>query len=189
MNKRFFIFLILLLLYIVSISCFRIEYYENGLIKGEGRKIFQKKMGFWKTYYDNDKKIVFQSGRFINDKEIGLWNTYFENSNLKQSGFFKGGKQHGHWYFYYPNETLKGEGALKFGNRDGIWTWYHANGVVFTKRHWDNGKLLNVLICSDSLANELDKGTIYNGNGTLKIYESNGDLIDVIEYKNGVIDE
>lgn len=179
----------LVLLIFSLISCISYEKYESGNIKSKGKKVFNKKIGNWIYYYDMGGQVLFKTGKYTFDKECGNWSIYHINQNLKQKGKYRKGEQTGIWHFYHFNGILHGIGKLNDGKRDSIWTWYHSNGKLHTKRLWDNGNLIKVYICLDSLGNELNKGTIENRNGTLNIYESDGKLIDVIKYEKGKIIE
>ena len=87
--------------------------------------------------------------------------------------------------FFHPNGNKEGRGSLVNGKRQGIWTWYHPNGNLFTERIWENGKLINILSCFDEQGNKLDTGTLKNGTGAMKVYNSEGKLLETFSYLNG----
>jgi hypothetical protein len=44
---------------------------------------------------------------------------------------------------------------------------------------------MNILSCFDSKGNVLDKGTLINGNGTIKMYDIEGELTGEYMIKDG----
>jgi antitoxin component YwqK of YwqJK toxin-antitoxin module len=108
-----------------------------------------------------------------------------QNHKISQIGQFTDGKQIGEWNFYHFNEGRAGIGILVDGKRNGIWKWYFNNGQIKTVRKWKDGLLIDVVICYDGQGNELNKGTLINGNGTMKLYDSDGLLLEILQYENG----
>jgi len=183
MTKKFIVIISLL----VFASCnIQKEFYENGEIKAKGKVENNKKNGKWKLYYENGN--IFQIGAYSNGNEVWNWKTFHENGKIHQFGKFNDGKQTGEWNFFYSNGDRRGIGTLNNGKRIGIWKWYfNNNGQIQTERSWNNGKLIEIICCYDGQGNKLDKGTLINGNGTMKLYDINGELQETILYKNGEI--
>ena len=48
---------------------------------------------------------------------------------------------------------------------------------------------MNIVSCFDNKGNKLDKGTLLNGNGTVKYYHENGILTEIKKYKEGLVQE
>lgn len=161
------------------------NYNENGTLKSKGRISNDLKNGQWKIYHENGK--LFQVGDYLDGKETGDWKFYHENGKLHQYGAFKNGKQDGEWHFIHPNGVQQGIGTLDEAKKIGIWKWYFDNGQLQTQRSWNNGKLIEIVSCNDGQGNELDRGTLINGTGTMKLYDSNGKLLETLVYKNGEI--
>lgn len=179
MNSRIIIFLVLLFL-----SCgAKKEIYENGNLKAKGRVSNDLKNGMWKQFYENGE--IFQIGKYLNGKKTGEWKIFHQNGQLRQIGKFNSGKQVGEWNFYHPNGNREGIGTLIDGKRNGIWKWYHTNGSLYTEREWYNGRLIKIISCYDGQGNVMDKGTFKEGDGTMKLYDIDGDLLDTINYANG----
>lgn len=110
--------------------------------------------------------------------------TFLQDGNIYQIGSYSNGKQNREWNFYHSNGSRVGIGTLLNGKRIGIWKWYFNNGQVQTEREWNEGKLINIS-CYDGKGNELDKGTFANGNGTMKIYDIDGKLLETLQYQDG----
>lgn len=136
-----------------------------------------------RQYYDNGN--LESQGKTINGQETGKWKYFHSNGNLWQVGHFEEGKQNGEWKFYHENGNRQGIGTLDKGKRQGKWVWFHENGELYTVRIWKDGKLEEVISTSDGVGNKLDKGTIENGSGTVKFYDIDGNLTEVVHYKDG----
>ena len=176
------IFFLILIVIFSSCSTSK-EYYENGMIEKTGKISNGQKNGKWKYYFKNGN---FQGGgKYINGKRTGLWKWFHNNGELEQIGEFLNNEQNGEWKFYHDNGNQAGVGTLIHGKRIGKWTWYHTNGELYTEREWNDGKLTRIISCNDGQGKELDKGTFNNGNGTMKLYDIDGNLLETIRYENG----
>jgi hypothetical protein len=69
---------------------------------------------------------------------------------------------------------------------EGLATFYHENGVLCSERIYKNGVPFTVLSNYNSYDEEVEKGTLFEGNGTLYIYRKNGNLEVIETYKDGV---
>jgi len=157
-------------------------YAEIGKIKND------KKVGKWKYLFDDGK--VFQIGKFKNNLETGEWKIYHSNGRLRQEGNFKNGKIDGLWKFYHENGILYGIGNANYGDFEGNWNWYFQNGQIHTVRNYEKGKLISVDFTKNFRGQNIEKGTLVNGNGTLIIYETEtlkDSIISVLNYENGKI--
>lgn len=70
----------------------------------------------------------------------------------------------GYTKFYYPNGQVSSEGYMKNGQPDGYWITYHVTGVIKSE-----GNRLN-----------------YRLDSTWNFYNNVGDIVEKIDYKNGV---
>jgi len=104
---------------------------------------------------------------------------------LHQIGKFNNGKQDGEWKFFHENGNKEGIGKLDNGKLIGQWNWYHTNGKIYTERLYTYGKLMNIINCFDGNGKQLVKGTLQDGNGTLIVYDLEGDLLEVQNFKDG----
>lgn len=157
-------------------------YTETGKIKND------KKVRTWKYLFEDGK--IFQVGKFKNNLETGNWKIYHPSGSLRQEGHFKDGKIDGLWKFYHENGILYGIGNANKGNFEGNWHWYFNNGQIHTVRNYENGKLISVDFTKNSRGQNIDKGTLENGNGNLIIYETEtlkDSIISVLDYENGKI--
>ena len=63
---------------------------------------------------------------------------------------------------------------------------FYENGNPKVTLFYKNGSLMEVNSYFDKDGNKLDKGTLKNGNGTLKEYDENGKLLNTKIYENGM---
>lgn len=157
-------------------------YTEIGKIKND------KKTGKWKYLFEDGK--TFQVGRFKNNLETGKWKIYYPNGALRQIGKFKNGKIDGLWKFYHENRNLYGIGNASEGDFESDWKWFFENGQIHTIRNYNKGKLISVDFTKNFKGQNIEKGTIENGTGTLIIYETQtlkDSIITTLNYENGQI--
>lgn len=64
---------------------------------------------------------------------------------------------------------------------------YHENGNLWQEIVIQNNKYIEVLCNYDKNGLSQDKGTLKNGNGTIKYYTEKGELATEVEIKNGQI--
>ena len=72
----------------------------------------------------------------------------------------------------------------KNGQYEGLMTFYHQNGKLWSERIYRNGMPYTVLFNHGSDGDPVEKGTLNEGNGTLHIYNPNGSLLRIEEYRN-----
>ncbi|WP_290697692.1 toxin-antitoxin system YwqK family antitoxin [Lacinutrix sp.] len=159
-------------------------YYENGVLKFRANYENNFLIGNGKYFHKNGQ--LSEIGPYEHGKPTGIWKFYFENGNLKKSGEVINEKNYnGLWKYYHENGQLKDSGVYINANPDGEWKSYHKNGQTYQIKYWTTGKLINVTSCFDGKGNDLDIGTLKNGNGILKKYDISGNLIKEISYVNG----
>ncbi len=73
----------------------------------------------------------------------------------------------------------------KNGNQESIQIRHFENGQVWTNLLYMNGKLWEVYSNFNKNGNEMNKGTLRGGNGTLLLYDENGKLLEEESYLNG----
>jgi len=54
-----------------------------------------------KTYFDNG--VLKAEGRLLDSNKIGWWNFYYSNNNIKKKGAYLKGEKHGFWETFYKN--------------------------------------------------------------------------------------
>lgn len=185
-------------------------YHSNGNLKKTGYKDAQgNDTGLWKDYYETGElKATYEC---TNDKLNGEMINYYKNGKIKSSDHIINNVSRGEYKFYNESGTLlkdqfwgtPGESAsyfnefhpngqikkiARYDKNGGLteWKMYHSNGVIKLEGFCKGGKLLYILSNKDSDGNDLEKGTLTNGNGTVNIYDDKGNLQETYTYLDGV---
>ena len=98
---------------------------------------------------------------------------------------FNEGLQNGEWKYYDKNGQLVNIGNFVNGKQNGKCEDYFNNEQLSAVNIWDMGKLMNVVSCFDGRGNNLEKGTLKDGNGTVKRYNFGGKLLEEYEVVDG----
>ena len=121
---------------------------------------------------------------------------FYRDGNLKSKVTFKQGKIEGTSKYFdedgylssekkYKNGILFTEYTYKFGKLSGPEKLWHYNGQLWTERILYDGKPWEVVSNFDSTGVAMDKGTLKNGDGTIKLYDKKGILLEVRTYRGG----
>lgn len=174
--------------------------YKDGMLNGAFLKIEQKR-GY---------KIKV-TGKYVNDNREGIIITEViagAEEYIYRKTPYKDGRIIGNEITYYKDGEVKiietydeRESILvKHYSEDGAivlieerkneneWEMmeYHPNGKIKSKSTYQNGGLRNILSLKDKDGNDLDFGTLKNGNGTLKEYSEEGTLELKKTIENGI---
>lgn len=108
-------------------------FYKNGIIIGEGIITEQgERNGNWKEYFDNG--ILKGEGYYDHDVKVGPWVYYHMNGKIEQTGTFDSlGRLEGQWEWYYSSGQLLRKENFKEGLADGIMTEYDELGNTITE--------------------------------------------------------
>lgn len=166
------------------------QFYENRELKLNGDYQHGKKHGAWKYY--NSYGVIYKVQNYEDGVETSKWETNYDagdesvTRDSKRFSRYNGNKLDGEWKFYNENGKCIERGNYKNDKKDGEWKYHYANGQIKKVQLMDEGKLMEVLSYFDSKGDSLDKGTLKNGNGTVKNYNSEG-IVTVVEYVNGEV--
>jgi uncharacterized protein len=135
----------------------------------------------------------------------------YENGNISSKGVIKNGKPDGYWKTYYENGVLKSEGDRKNFELDSIWKFYNEDGKLILEITYKNGKkngikttYLQTEIVKENYINDVKEGfaSYYYADTTLRLtvkfvkgkeqgfareFSKKGDIITLLEYKNGYL--
>ncbi|MCF8302400.1 MAG: hypothetical protein K9I94_03920 [Bacteroidales bacterium] len=160
---------------------------------------------FSKTSWSQIKKDTNQ----VNPNGYNVF--YHENGQKSSEGLMRNGKPDGYWKTYYKNGVLKSEGNRDNFKLDSTWKFYSENGELILKINYEDGKKNGLRtayseeeIIEEPFVNDVKQGTAryYYPDGTLKktifyadgladgfskVYEKDGRVITLIEYKKGYI--
>ncbi|PTB98040.1 hypothetical protein C9994_00345 [Marivirga lumbricoides] len=137
-------------------------------------------------YYSNGNLKLQIKDSLSGGKELKYLSVYFENGKIRQMGFyFNEDEKYGKWVEYYENGNKKKIENYENGILNGEYQYFHENGQIWTEKVYANGLLWQVISNYDRNGVKKDKGTLKNGNGTLRVYNSEGQLSRIAEFVNG----
>jgi len=165
------------------------QFYENGYSKLNGKYNHGEKQGKWKFY--NTSGNIYKIENYNTGVKTSKWEMNDDDkikvdASVEQYRVYNDDRLNGEWKFYNENGKCIEIGNFKKDKKDGEWTYYFDNGQIKKVQLWDDGNLMEVISYVDNKGVALDKGTLKNGNGTVKEYNSEGE-VTAVEYANGKI--
>jgi len=164
------------------------DFYKSGKLKTLGKLTNNNnEVGEWKTYYENGKIATIKNYNLTGDI-IGDWKQYHKTGGLKSIGKINNnGKLIGKWKWYYKTGYIKVIGEFdENGNHNGDWMFFYPNNTLRKNLYYKNGKLMEVISYFDIKGNPINKGTLINGNGTVRYYNLEEEFIEEIIYIDGI---
>ena len=156
-----------------------------------------RKEGYWKVTAPKAEKPEYadgqpiEEGRYAGGKRVGVWRRFWPNGNIMSEVTYRMGIPRGDYRTYYPNGKVEEAGNWDLDRNTGKFQRWHPNGklaqdFVFNafgvrdgeqKYYHENGKL----------AVEV---TVRQGkeHGALKRYTAAGELLQVAQFNDGVMD-
>ena len=132
------------------------------------------------------KTNVLFSDTMIGNKKFIFKKAFYDNGTLKQTGFYSPDSlMQGIWTNYYPDGKLESITTYHNGMRDGRFKSYHENGQLWTELIYSNNKTMEVVCNFDRDGEPKPKGTLKNGNGSIILYDDNGERRSIEQYKDG----
>lgn len=131
---------------------------NNVIIVEKGNYSMGKKVGKWKTFFDNGK--VASEENYVNDIKEGEYVLYFETGEVKDKSTFKNGKLNGLSTLYDTDGDKFFEGIYVDGYKDKEWTYYDDNQKVDKVLIYEDGVLTN----PDELDRILENTDKFKGN-------------------------
>ena len=164
-----------------------IEYHSSGKVSVSGQYESGMKTGLWKSYFPEGD--LYSIGEYRNDLKTGLWKYFNKIGILIGEGEYSLGMEVGQWFYYYDGGQLKSVGSFVLGFENGIWGLFYDNKKLTQEEFWDNGRLMNVGdYFSFDGSQQLDKGTLKDGNGIRNTYYVSGKKESQGTYKLGKAD-
>jgi len=150
--------------------------YKNGIIVGEGIITEQgEKDGRWKEYFDDG--ILKGEGSYASDIRVGSWKYYHRNGEIEQTGAYDTlGQFAGNWQWYYDSGVLLRKENFKKGLADGLMSEYDEFGKLIIEGTFYRG--LEDGFWFYELGDHKEEGEYIEGmrDGEWKSYYINGDL-------------
>lgn len=177
-----------------------ITHFKDGKERGEGRlynykspyKIKQVYLALddvllmQEEYYDDGSIHHIISDTTLKNQKLRFSRSFAEDGKLLQTGFYINDTiTHEVWTNYYQNGNIKSIITYSFGLEDGFYKYYHENGQLWTERTFVKGKAKDILSNFDRNGKPKEKGSLKNGNGTVILYDENGKVTGIQEYKDG----
>lgn len=160
-----------------------VYYYADSSTAKKGEYLLGRQDGDTYIYYPDGK--IYSRYSFSNGKIHGVMTDYYSNGNTKMIMQVKDGNPHGKYRKFYSDNKLQEEWNYLDGQADGKYQYYHSNGQLWVEKEFKDNLLFNVVANYDSGGHLKDKGTLKNGNGTVKYYDDKGNLYLVEYYKAG----
>lgn len=159
-------------------------FYSNKNIACEGNYLNNQLEGIANSYYDDGK--LYGTRFYKNGLRVGSHKYLYHDGKIELELNFLNGIKNGLYQTNYPNGKTNEKFYYKMGKEDGVYQYYYENGQLWIEKTYNNGLLLNVTGNYDSHGNERDKGTLKDGNGTVKYYDKNGAVYTIVTFKEGL---
>jgi antitoxin component YwqK of YwqJK toxin-antitoxin module len=148
--------------------------------------------GEWKTYDENGR--LESEGRYFKSKFDGDWKFYYPDGKLLRTASFNGIRAYdyggnviiGEFKEYYQTGQLAVSRLYNDeGLQDGESLVYYENGNVFERAVFDEGRIMQFRQFKPD-GQAYNNGTFQNGNGTIKVYNIQGQIAQEGVMENGV---
>lgn len=164
-------------------------FYSNGNFKFKFNMEFtgQKDTIYYLCHFDSMENIIKKGVIDLSTQKYNgeiIW--YYPGNSIQKTGFLRDTIPFGKWKEFYINGNIRTEYSFSNGLLSGTYKAYYPDEKIQTERFYNNGKLMNVFFCRDSRGNPIKYGNFAEGNGTLKIFDENGKVIQEIFYKDGI---
>lgn len=186
------------------------EFYENGIVKLDGRYVDDKKDGYFKEY---DKKgSLLSTSKYIKGvlqkdvpelAKVDIRKEYYPDGKIKYIGGYKDSLPQGPHRQYdesgnivssqiYEDGFLMGEGILdEKGRQQGPWKEYHPTGELRATGEYKDGKKIGEWIFYHTNGKVEQKGK-YDAKGKAqglwKWYYETGNLLKEENYRDNILD-
>jgi len=156
-------------------------FYNNGLVKAEGRFHNKKKDGLWKFYFklphDLQKEESYKDG-----KKDGVWRIYYRDGKLSSEIYWKDGIRDGSWNDFFENGEPHVEASFKNGVLDGSYTTYFIGTVISKEGEYVNGNMDGIWRIYDERGVLIKKERYHEGFLQEEAFFANGKLTDYKSY-------
>lgn len=185
------------------------KYWPNGKLKAEITYSNGMPQGWYRTYYESG--VCEEEGGWWNNKNTGYFNRWHTNGKPQQMfQFADNGKRMGLQRYFYENGNTELEVEMNNGNEQGLYRRFHPDGTLAEEKIFDQGKIVagsekvykpvtkrqETLLADaydpnvgnkETLAteNKPNKAEIFKPNGFNTLYNSQGQLTEVGEFRNG----
>lgn len=183
------------------------RFWPNGKLKAEITFAEGRPQGWYRTYYDNG--ICEEEGGWWNNKNTGYFRRWHPNGHPQQMfSFNDSGKRMGLQRYFYENGSTELEVEMDNGHENGIYKRYNPDGTLAEEKVFQKGQIVpgsekiykavkpqleaqpdvyTPEIGKESVATKAvpNKADSFKPNGFNTLYNSNGQLTEVGEFKSG----
>lgn len=147
-------------------------YHSNGAVKAKGPFVKVAQPTF--------------SGETEERLMSGIWEMFYDDGTLQSSYTYKENRTNGAFRTYHKNGKKAIEGFFKNGIPIGNMSTYFRDGQLHSKVIYEEGRLMNVQAFYDVSGNTISHGTLKDGNGTFKLYNTaTAQLEEIITLEEG----
>jgi len=115
-----------------------IVYFEDGVIKEEGRYSNDLMQGKWIRYYSDGNKC--EELTYVENRVYGPVIFYYENGNKREEGTWLDKHWVGEYRYYYETGILQYSWLFdELGMRTGQQMYFHENGSTMIEGEWKSG--------------------------------------------------
>lgn len=160
------------------------SFYPNGKLARTGNYVHGKLQDSSTVFYPDGE--IFARRFYKNNEKEGEQDYFFKSGKLKYTVLYAAGIREGRAIKYYENGQLNEWSTYKADSLQGAYRYYYPDGKLWTERIYENGRLLNVTKLYGKDGNDLEKGTLKDGDGTVNFYSEEGKIYLTQTYKNGI---
>ena len=100
-------------------------YWKNNKLMSIGVEKAGMEEGHWVFYHINGAKWT--EGDYVDGRKVGVWRTWYEDGTLNQEY----NAENGPFKSWYRSGKVEIEGQFVNGKREGKWTFLHPNGKLY----------------------------------------------------------
>ncbi|WP_452231382.1 hypothetical protein [Lacinutrix sp. MEBiC02595] len=157
----------------------RIEIEGGNIFTLENNFIDDKEDGLMRVIVnpEDGEAYLYRDETYVNGLVVGEMKFYNSDKSITESFSYDGSSEEPfEKKVYHPNGQVYEILSITTSRRikDGMNTIYYEDGKLNMKLFWVADKLMRVIAMLDAQGNELDHGTLKDGNGTFLIYDTEG---------------
>lgn len=157
-------------------------YYKNGNLKMIENYKGNKLNGKYLTYFENGSLNV--EYETVDDMADGYFKRYYSNGKIELEGWYVKDLAEGYWYAYYPNGNYQTINYYINDKLCGFQQEFNVDGKLNLERFYKDNFIKSYLYF-DTLGLPKDTIKISNGNGIVKNFNENKNILDEYTLANG----
>ena len=114
------------------------NYYDNGVLKEEGKKSGSLKIGPWTYWKKNGEKYLMEN--YVEGKKDGSQITWHDNGEISTRHEYEKGLKNGTFVAWYENGNKKQTGTFINDSKNGMMSYWYDNGQIWMQENYEMGK-------------------------------------------------